>query len=348
MKHQQLSFTDIAKRVGENWQNLPPTEKEPYETEAFAAKDKYNSALAEYKKTENFRNYQNYLADFKAKQSSIQQGISHWPLFQKIQSAREDKADSEQVAVDTEPSKRPKLENRVSNESSGNGSSSATSQAGSDTPVARKRVCSAASNSGSQWYSGQNSTSSAGPAAATNSTSPKTFSGAAGIKARTSPIAKSPRILPGYRDSLVAPLPLREGQPNADASSFSQSQPHQSIPMPQHGNSHPSVANIQVPRNRPHEHLGGSFGTASGQVPPLTHDLTVESASSGSSSVGPLYTPRTPLDLEQRQYPTIFQTKATGFFDSNQLPPLRPPSLSPQSSMLNAYHSPQGSLSLGW
>lgn len=319
LKHQQLSFTDIAKRVGENWQNLPPTEKEPYETEAFAAKDKYNSALAEYKKTENFRNYQNYLADFKAKQSSIQQ-----------------------VAVDTEPSKRPKLENRVSNESSGNGSSSATSQAGSDTPVARKRVCSAASNSGSQWYSGQNSTSSAGPAAATNSTSPKTFSGAAGIKARTSPTAKSPRILPGYRDSLVTPLPLREVQPNADARSFSQSQPHQSIPIPQHGNSHPSVANIQVPRNRPHEHLGGSFGTASGQVPPLTHDLTVESASSGSSSVGPLYTPRTPLDLEQRQYPTIFQTKATGFFDSNQLPPLRPPSLSPQSSMLNAYHSPQG------
>lgn len=76
MKHQQLSFTEIAKLVGEHWQNLPPSEKEPYESQAFAAKDIYNNALAEYKKTENYRIYQAYLAEFKAKQSSNQQGIS--------------------------------------------------------------------------------------------------------------------------------------------------------------------------------------------------------------------------------------------------------------------------------
>lgn len=320
LKHQQLSFTDIAKRVGENWQNLPSSEKEPYESEAFAAKDKYNAALTEYKKTENYRSYQAYLAEFKAKQSSNQQ-----------------------VTVDIESSKRPKLENRGSNESSGNASSSATSQAGSDTPVTRKRVCSAASISGAPWFAVQNSSSSAQTAAATNTSTPNAFTGAAGIKARTSPDTKSPRILSGYRDSLVSPLSLTDGPPSADTSSFPQHQPHQSVPPQQAV--HPNAASTQAPRNRPNEQRGGLFGTKTGQASLLLpHDSAAESASSSSPSGGPLHTPRTPLELEQRasQYPTIFHTKASGFFDGNQLPPLRPPSLSPQSALNNAIQSPQG------
>jgi hypothetical protein len=67
LKGRNLSFTDIAKLVGEHWQNLTPLEKEPFEQQAFTAKEKYNIALADYRKTENFRNYTEYLQEFKAK-----------------------------------------------------------------------------------------------------------------------------------------------------------------------------------------------------------------------------------------------------------------------------------------
>ncbi len=68
LKGRSLSFTEIAKLVGENWQTLAPAEKEPYEQQAFAAKEKYAAKLAEYRQTENYRIYAEYLADFKAKQ----------------------------------------------------------------------------------------------------------------------------------------------------------------------------------------------------------------------------------------------------------------------------------------
>ena len=68
LKGRSLSFTEIAKLVGENWQNLSPSEKEPYEQQAFAAKEKYTIELAEYRKTESHRAYSEYLIEFKAKQ----------------------------------------------------------------------------------------------------------------------------------------------------------------------------------------------------------------------------------------------------------------------------------------
>jgi hypothetical protein len=74
LKGRNLSFTEIAKIVGENWQNLSPVEKEPYEQQAFGAKERYNNALAEYKKTNEYKEYSQYLADFKARQSNQQQG----------------------------------------------------------------------------------------------------------------------------------------------------------------------------------------------------------------------------------------------------------------------------------
>jgi hypothetical protein len=73
LKWRNLSFTEIAKLVGENWQNLSPAEKEPYEQQAFSDKERYNNELAEYKKTNQYRAYSQYLADFKARQSNQQQ-----------------------------------------------------------------------------------------------------------------------------------------------------------------------------------------------------------------------------------------------------------------------------------
>jgi len=73
LKGRNLTFTEIAKLVGENWQNLSQHEKEPFESEAQAIKDKYHRDLAEYKKTPQYRQYNAYLQEFKAKHSAQSQ-----------------------------------------------------------------------------------------------------------------------------------------------------------------------------------------------------------------------------------------------------------------------------------
>jgi hypothetical protein len=62
-----LSFTQMARIVGDRWQNLTPSSKEVYENRAQREKEKYNQQFSTYKKTESYRAYQAYLADFKAK-----------------------------------------------------------------------------------------------------------------------------------------------------------------------------------------------------------------------------------------------------------------------------------------
>ncbi|KAH3916011.1 hypothetical protein HBH56_067710 [Parastagonospora nodorum] len=67
LKGQELSFTEIAKVVGERWQVLPTEERETCERQANTAKEKYYAELADYKKTPQYEAYQKYLEDFKAK-----------------------------------------------------------------------------------------------------------------------------------------------------------------------------------------------------------------------------------------------------------------------------------------
>jgi hypothetical protein len=67
VKDQNLSFTQIAKLVGDRWQKLDPAGKEPYELQASGAKEKYNAELSQYRKTDEYKEYMAYLADFKAK-----------------------------------------------------------------------------------------------------------------------------------------------------------------------------------------------------------------------------------------------------------------------------------------
>lgn len=77
LRGKDLSFTEIAKLVGERWQELQAHEKEPCEREAQTLKDKYYSELRKYKKTPQYKEYQEYLIDFKAKHSeSNHQGRS--------------------------------------------------------------------------------------------------------------------------------------------------------------------------------------------------------------------------------------------------------------------------------
>lgn len=101
IKHHNLTFTEIAKLVGENWQSLPPAEKEAYESQANAAKEKYHRDLAEYKKTPQYRKYAQYLQEFKERQAKQNSGLSpaSWGLTTKCTCANS-----------STDSKRPKLE----------------------------------------------------------------------------------------------------------------------------------------------------------------------------------------------------------------------------------------------
>ncbi|KAI1406811.1 hypothetical protein F5Y13DRAFT_9169 [Hypoxylon sp. FL1857] len=70
LKGQNLTFTEIAKLVGENWQNLTRDEKEPFERQAHEAKERYNRELADYKKTAEYRKYCDYLHEFRKRQAA--------------------------------------------------------------------------------------------------------------------------------------------------------------------------------------------------------------------------------------------------------------------------------------
>jgi DNA-binding XRE family transcriptional regulator len=72
LKGRNLTFTEIAKLVGENWQSLSQLEKEPYESQAQKAKEKYNNDLVEYKKTPEYKIYTLYLQEFRVKHAHQQ------------------------------------------------------------------------------------------------------------------------------------------------------------------------------------------------------------------------------------------------------------------------------------
>lgn len=77
MKGQDLSFTEIAKRVGERWQVVDPEIRENCERQANAAKEQYYRELAIYKKTPQYESYQKYLEEFKSKHGgSSHKGLS--------------------------------------------------------------------------------------------------------------------------------------------------------------------------------------------------------------------------------------------------------------------------------
>lgn len=70
-----LSFTEIAKLVGENWQSLPLAEREIYEAQARASKERYYREMATYKETPEYRKYMEYLEEFNEKQAKPNQGM---------------------------------------------------------------------------------------------------------------------------------------------------------------------------------------------------------------------------------------------------------------------------------
>ncbi|MCJ1431678.1 hypothetical protein MMC27_001033 [Xylographa pallens] len=75
LKPQNLSFTSIAKLVGERWQALAARQKEPFESQATSLKETYNSELAKYRRTSGYKDYLEYLAEFKAKNANPSTGM---------------------------------------------------------------------------------------------------------------------------------------------------------------------------------------------------------------------------------------------------------------------------------
>jgi hypothetical protein len=71
VKGQDLSFTQIAKLVGDRWQKLNSQGREPYEEQAKTAEEHYNIQLSAYRQTDAFKNYSQYLTDFKAKHRGV-------------------------------------------------------------------------------------------------------------------------------------------------------------------------------------------------------------------------------------------------------------------------------------
>lgn len=84
LRGQELSFTEIAKIVGENWQDPDPEERAACERQAHGMKETYYAQLTEYKKTPQWAAYQEYLADFKEKHSDANSKSAllevHYPI----------------------------------------------------------------------------------------------------------------------------------------------------------------------------------------------------------------------------------------------------------------------------
>jgi len=64
---QGLSFAEIAKRIGIDWQDMPDDLRDRYLTRAADEKQKYEMKLRIYQDTDAYRQYHQYLSNFKAK-----------------------------------------------------------------------------------------------------------------------------------------------------------------------------------------------------------------------------------------------------------------------------------------
>jgi poly-D-alanine transfer protein DltD len=74
LKSHGLTFTEIAKIVGERWQNSPAEARENYQRLANIEKEKYYAKMAEYKKSPEYDAYQKYLEEFKTKHAASSKG----------------------------------------------------------------------------------------------------------------------------------------------------------------------------------------------------------------------------------------------------------------------------------
>lgn len=344
LKDRHLSFTEIAKTVGEHWQNLSISEKQPYESQACAMKERYNNALVEYKKTENYKIYMEYLVAFKARHSAHIPGMKTTPYLASSDVLYELGVLEVRLAVmeaddftAADVTKRPKLGEQQRSADSGTGSSVASLH---DIPDCRPRNESI-SSMGASWYN--NSAQPSPPVPATNP-APLTANHNKPItRQHPSPTASSPMALPGFRESRNS---VSQSCPWTGPAGYSENTFHG------HTSNRGKLEDATQPIVRPSTSAGGeSFSylstaptayqfNAVPPVPALLHSESSTSRSSASSGSNiPQFPLRGPLEPSLDRPPlssTLSYPKKAPSYEAIQLAPFRP-SLSPQSSLNTAY-----------
>ncbi|KAI7867177.1 high mobility group box domain-containing protein [Spinellus fusiger] len=76
LKDKNYSFAELAKTVGDRWKSLSCAEKQAYERTAMRAKDEYAGMLSQYKRTVDYKKYQEYLKEFRSKQLTASRMVS--------------------------------------------------------------------------------------------------------------------------------------------------------------------------------------------------------------------------------------------------------------------------------
>ncbi|KAL1650823.1 hypothetical protein SLS58_000942 [Diplodia intermedia] len=89
------SFVAIAREVGRRWQALPPEKKHVWECQAARDMQEYEAQMDEYKTTENYRRYQNYLKTFAHNQTRPKRSRSgHRPSAEHDRKSRSNSSDT--------------------------------------------------------------------------------------------------------------------------------------------------------------------------------------------------------------------------------------------------------------
>lgn len=243
--------------------------------------------------------------------------------------------------AESEAAKRPRLEAHISTTSSGTGSSAASQHDG-DTLSGRSRIES--TTSGGQW----NANDGSGGASSQFANVPKLSLTPGGPKRLGSPNSTSPTVLPGYRESIYGTpqqaIPWREN-PRDDRYNSLQQLSH----IASGNDRRPSYTGSPSDKLNLTGSLQHAHRTGQGNPPPLlTHESTTSTnrstASSGSTVSSAYFAPRTPMEppLERAlPIPALYSQKSNGSFE-HQLPPIRPPSLSPRSTLRGSQQSPNG------
>ncbi|ORX91959.1 HMG-box, partial [Basidiobolus meristosporus CBS 931.73] len=89
LKDQNMTFTEIAKIVGDRWKSISPEEKDEVERSAAKEKEEYYQILNAYKETEEYREYQRYLEEFRKKSGSCVRPVGRPRKHPKIEDSPE-------------------------------------------------------------------------------------------------------------------------------------------------------------------------------------------------------------------------------------------------------------------
>ncbi|PVV03738.1 hypothetical protein BB560_001804 [Smittium megazygosporum] len=99
LEHKKLSFVELSKIHSDQWANLDPNQKKYYDDLAMTAKLEYEKKMAQYRKSPQFKEFQDYLNQFYAQEDTV--GRVGRPKGKKFSSAN--------LPIKSSPSNKQKL-----------------------------------------------------------------------------------------------------------------------------------------------------------------------------------------------------------------------------------------------